>query len=171
MAEPQFDAPIAGMGMTHELGARPWQRPPLYTTVEEALDYYIPRMADDAFSDQLVDVMDMGVPLTTLANTIQMSGVMEGKHSADVGILIMPVLIEMMRLIGDSADIKYTTGMEKTDAPRSSLIAKAVNKLREEESKEEPEDMTMESAPMQEELPMDMPTEEAEPTGLMARRT
>jgi len=113
MAEPQFDAPIAGMGMTHELGARPWQRPPLYTTVEEALDYYIPRMADDEFSDQLVDVMDMGVPLTTLANTIQMSGVMDGKHSADVGILIMPVLIEMMAYIAEQANGKASDGFRR----------------------------------------------------------
>ena len=123
-------------------------------------------MASDDVSEQLMDVMEMGVPLTTLANTVQMSGVMDGKHSADVGILIMPVLIEMMRFIGDSAGIEYTTGLDKDKGPRSSLVTKAVNKLREEEEKQ---DAAPEEAPVQEELPMDMPDEQ--PTGLMARRT
>ena len=27
------------MGLTHEVGARPWQSPPQHTTVEEALDF------------------------------------------------------------------------------------------------------------------------------------
>lgn len=160
-----FDAPIPGMAMTHELGARPWQNPPQYTTVEEALDYYIPRMANDAFSDQLVDIMQMGVPLTTLANTVQMSGVMDGKHSADIGILILPVLIEMMQFIGDSAGVEYNSGLEDSDEPRSSIGVLAIDKLRKEEAMQEEAGVEEE---MQPELPMDMPEEE--PKGLMARR-
>ena len=161
-----FDAPIPGMAMTHELGARPWQNPPQYATVEEALDYYIPRMANDAFSDQLVDIMQMGVPLTTLANTVQMSGVMDGKHSADIGILILPVLIEMMQFIGDSAGVEYNSGLEDSDEPRSSIGVLAIDKLRKEEAMQEKEEGVKEE--MQPELPMDMPEEE--PKGLMARR-
>ena len=37
---PVFDAPVPGEAMTAELGARPWQQPAQYTTVEEALDFY-----------------------------------------------------------------------------------------------------------------------------------
>lgn len=160
-----FDAPIPGMAMTHELGARPWQNPPQYTTVEEAIEYYVPRMANDEFSEQLLDVMQMGIPLTTIANTIMISGVMDGRHSADVGILIMPVLIEMMQFLGDNADVKYKTGLDDEKGTRSSLALLAVEKLRIEESMQD-KDKTEE--PVEEELPMDMPEEE--PKGLMARR-
>ena len=38
--------------------------------------------------------------------------VVEGRHTADVGILIMPVLIEMMQLVAEAEDIEYVTGME-----------------------------------------------------------
>jgi hypothetical protein len=93
---------------------------------------------------------------------------MDGKHSADVGILIMPVLIEMMRFIGDSADIEYTTGLEKDKGTRSTLVTKAINKLRVEEQGEEDAPQEAE-APAQEELPMEMP-DEPQPSGLMARR-
>ena len=78
---PLLDAPIAGMSLTHELGARPWQSPPQYKTVDEAVEYYMERMATDDFMEQLEGVMEMGIPLTTLANIIQQSSVMEGKHS------------------------------------------------------------------------------------------
>ena len=81
--EPRFEAPVPGMSMTHELGARPWQQPPQQSSVEEALQYYLPRMQEDAFTDNLLNVIEMGMPLTTLANTIQLAGVMEGRHTAE----------------------------------------------------------------------------------------
>lgn len=112
-----FSRPIPGEGMTAELGARPWQNPPQFSTVEDALGYYIPRMAQDDFAKSLINVMEMGVPLTSLANIIMISGVMEGRHSVDVGILIIPSLVETMRLLGDSAGVDYDTGMER-DATR-----------------------------------------------------
>ena len=41
LLEPKIDAPIAGQSLTAELGNRPWQQPPQYTTVEEALQFYM----------------------------------------------------------------------------------------------------------------------------------
>ena len=38
-----FDAPIPGESLTAELGSRPWQSPPQFATVEQALDYYLPQ--------------------------------------------------------------------------------------------------------------------------------
>lgn len=166
MAESLFDAPIPGQGLTHELRARPWQNPPQYSTVDEAVEFYVTRMAEDSFSEKLIDAMEMGIPLTTLANTIQLNNVMEGRHSVDVGILVMPVLIEMMRLIGDSAGIEYTTGMEKKEKTRSTLIDKALNKLRDEEAKNENTEEPVSELEVNEEP---TPVEE-EPKGLMARR-
>lgn len=163
-----FDRPIPGMGMTAELGGRPWQTPPTYTTVEEASDYYIERMSNPAFREQLIDVMEMKIPLTTLANTIQLASVMEGLHSVDVGMLMIPILVETMMLIGDSAEVKYVTGMEESKGERPAMINKIINDMKMKQG--EDEDMPMEEAieePMQEDE--EMPVEE-EPKGLMARR-
>ena len=59
--ETSFDRPIPGMGMTHELGARPWQTPPTYVTVDEAADYYIEKMSSPEFKNKLLDVMAITV--------------------------------------------------------------------------------------------------------------
>ena len=164
-----FDRPIPGMSMTHELGARPWQTPPTYATVEEAADYYIERMANPDFKDQLIDIMEMKIPLTTLANTIQLGSVMEGIHTVDVGMLMIPILVETMMLIGDNADVDYVTGMEGGKPARPAMIDKIINnvKSKQMESEDMPIEETMEE-PIQEQEE-DMPMEE-EPKGLMARR-
>jgi len=164
-----FDRPIPGMGMTHEVGARPWQTPPTYTSVEEASDYYIERMSNPAFREQLIDVMEMKIPLTTLANTIQLASVMEGLHSVDVGMLMIPILVETMMLIGDSAEVKYVTGMEESKGERPAMINKIVNGMKMKQG--EDEDMPMEQEevmPTEESVEEEMPMEQ--PKGLMARR-
>ena len=130
--QPMLDAPIPGMSLTHELGARPWQNPPQYNTVEEALDYYIPRLQSEEVSNQLLDVLEMGIPVATIANTMQLASVMEGKHTIDVGMLLLPVLVELIMMIGDAAKIKYTTGMEKGKDIRGSLVDLAVTKFKEQ---------------------------------------
>ena len=169
--QPRFDAPIPGMSLTHELGARPWQQPAQFTTVDEVIDHYVTRMMNnDDFADQLVDVMDMGIPLTTIANTIQLAGVMEGKHSIDTGLLALPVLIETMMLIGDGAGIDYNTGMkEEISRNRQTLSARTVEKLMEQEkgNDKDPDNIVIEEDI---EDTQDKPVDE-EPVGLMQRRT
>ena len=116
-ASPSFDRPTPGLALTAELGNRPWQQPPQYTTVEEALQWYIPRLTNPEMLDQLLNVMESGIPLTTIADAMQTGGVMEGKHSLDVGILILPVLIETMAYLAEEAGIEYTEGSNVETSP------------------------------------------------------
>ena len=161
---PSFDRPTPGMSLTAELGNRPWQQPPQYSTGEDALQYYIPRLTNPEMLDDLFNVMETGIPLTTLANAIQSSGVMEGKHSLDVGILILPVLMETMAYLAEESDIEYVAGTNKkigSDKPSKAAIARAIAMVKKEqgESSEEPEEE------MQTEMELEEPS-----GGLMSRR-
>lgn len=160
--EPMIDAPIAGQSLTAELGNRPWQQPPQYTTVEEALQFYIPRLTSPELVNDLFNVMETGIPLTTIANAMQSSGVMEGKHSLDVGILIMPVLMETMAYLAEEAGIEYTTGTNKeigSDTPNDSAVARAISMVKKEKGKEEPQEEQVE-------MELEKPS-----GGLMSRRS
>ena len=151
---PMIDAPIAGQSLTAELGNRPWQQPPQYTTVEQALEFYIPRLTNPEMLDDLLNVMETGVPLTTLANAIQSSGVMEGKHSLDIGILIMPVLMETMAYLAEESGVEFESGTNKkigSDKPSDALVAnavkmeeKAIDKRKNKPEKEEQMEMELE---------------------------
>ena len=63
--QPMIDTAIPGQSLTAELGSRPWTNPPQYNTVEEALDYYIPRLQSDEVTEQLLDVLEMGIWIQT----------------------------------------------------------------------------------------------------------
>ncbi len=161
----QIDAPIPGMGLTAPLGGRPWQKPPQYATVEEALDYYMPKLMDKEFVPELLTIIELGIPLTTIANSFQLSAVMEGKHSIDVGILIIPVIVELMMTIAEANDVEFVSGMEreKEQGLSNAKIALAKKKgLLDKVEEEQPEMM------MEEELALEQ--EEAPTMGLMSRR-
>jgi len=167
--DPLFDAPIPGQSMLHELGARPWQNPPQYTTLEEVVDFYVSKMATDEVAVQIADILEMDVSVVDLAHTMQLANVMEGVHTIDVGVLVTPVLMEFIMLIGDSANVKYRTGLEEQDENvRDAMVKKAMRKFKEEEKRQD-EMPTEKTTPVAEE-----PKEEADTmsnlTGLMARR-
>jgi len=165
--QPSFDAPIPGQALVAELGSRPWQQPAQYSTIEEAVDFYIAKMSSDEAAVQIEDILEMGVSVADLAHIIQLSNVMEGVHSIDVGVMATPVLIEFIMLIGDSADIKYKTGLEDDNkAIEKTLINRAMKKFKAEEDKKSAEPVEVTDEPQGETKDEKI----NQLTGLMARR-
>tara|TARA_R100001126_G_C4874616_1_gene175193 strand:- start:1541 stop:1996 length:456 start_codon:yes stop_codon:yes gene_type:complete len=150
--------------MTFEVGSRPWQTPPEITTVEQATNYYVERMNTDQFKAQLVDVIEMGVPLATLANTIQLASVMEGVHSVDVGMLVIPIIVELLMTIAEAEGVQYQTGMEGMETERPTAVSRIINDKM-NELRAPTEDIGIEEP--QVELQQE---EQPQPMGLMARR-
>ena len=159
MDEPLLDAPIPGQALTHELGARPWQSPPQYSTVDEAIDYYTSRLSTPEATSQIIDILKMGIPVTSLANTIQMGSIMDGKHSIDVGMLVLPLIVEVIMFIAEQEGIDYDDGLtDVKDNKTNEAILENIRTQMKEKAGE-----PVEEEPVVEETP-------EEPTGLMARR-
>jgi hypothetical protein len=144
-----FDAPIPGMAMTHGLGDRPWQQPPQYNTIEEAIEFYIPRLADNKFAQRMLDIIERGVPITSLAETMTLGGVMQGLHTIDLAILLNPILVEFMEGMAKQAEIDYKLGDTDDDEkePDGFVLREAMQSLQktdiediDDEEKEEPEE-------------------------------
>ena len=163
-----FDAPIAGQSLTAELGARPWQQAPQYSTVEEAFEYYAKKLTDPAINDSLLDTLEMGTPVAPVAEILVQSGAMEGKHSIDVSILMLPVLMELIAYVADEAGIEYDMGTPdgiNQDVISEGTIAVAASKIK---SKSQSIDISKEEEPMVD--PEAVSEESPQPSGLMARR-
>ena len=156
--QPSLDAPIPGEGLTHELGDRPWQKPAQLTNVDEVMPFYREKILDEEFIPQLLQVIELGIPLTTIANAMQSAAVMEGVHSIDVGVLMLPIVVELLKFVAEKNNVKYVTGMEKREvAPNDEMItALAMKELNEEKF-------------MSEQTKEEEPVEEPQPRGLMAR--
>jgi len=158
-----LDAPIPGEGLTHALGDRPWQKPAQYTTVDEVIPFYVEKIRSPDFTPELLKVIEIGFPLTTIANSMQNAAVMEGVHNVDVGILALPAIVELLALVSKENDVPYKTGLERAseleDRPvQEADIALAMKDLNDKKPEEE-------EVVEEEEMPM-----EDKPTGLMARR-
>tara|TARA_R100001377_G_C3146821_1_gene94795 strand:- start:232 stop:729 length:498 start_codon:yes stop_codon:yes gene_type:complete len=158
--EPVFDLPVPGMGMTHELGSRPWQQPAQYTTIDDVAQLYVAQMQDESFMEQALNLLETKMPVTMIANAMQTTNVMNGVHNIDLGILALPIIMEMVMLIADSEGIEYVIGTERNveSELQNSSIEVATEKATGEAPITEPDMMEEEEQ------------EETIPTSLMARR-
>ena len=158
--EQRLEAPVPGMAMTHELGARPWQQPAQYTTIDDVAQLYVAQMQDESFMEQALNLLETKMPVTMIANAMQTTNVMNGVHSIDLGVLALPIIMEMVMLIADTEGVDYVTGTERDieSEVSGSSIEVATEKATGETPITEPDMMEEEQ------------TEETMPTGLMARR-
>lgn len=165
-----LDAPIPGQSLTAEPKSRPWRRPYRFATVDEAVEFYMPMFADETFTTLLVEQMENGIPLTTIAEILTTSNVMEGNHSIDVAVLVSPVLIEAMQFKADAIGIEPAIGTESelysNVAQDSELVRRAIKRV--SGTTDNLEEMPQEEVAMEEEM---APAEEQEMRrGLMAPR-
>lgn len=170
--EVKLDAPVPGMSLTAEPKSRPWRRPYQYNTIDEAVPYYLDLMMEPEFTDGLIEQVEVGFPLAMIADVWITASTMEGLHSVDLGALVSPIVITMMKTLLDAEDVKYEVGDERDEITMSK---KKMIKLRDELLGSE--DLESVDAPMAEEMPMEETMEEAEeeqeqeaPVGLMSRR-
>lgn len=144
-------APIPGMSLTSEPGNRPWENPPMLVTVEDALEFYISKIIADSNShDSVLQMLELRLPVENIANLLNKMSVMEGYHSIDVGILVLPAIEEMIMAVADMHGVKYAESMDQimegfTPNPRA--VRQAMQDL--EQSMNAPE-APAEPAPMEE---------------------
>jgi hypothetical protein len=90
---------------------------------------------------------------------------MEGKHSIDVSILILPVIMELIAYVADEAGIEYDMGTSKSidqDIIPESKMELALSKIKNKSTAVKKEEPMVE--------PEAVPEENPQPSGLMARR-
>lgn len=166
--EVKLDAPVPGMSLTAEPKGRPWRRPYQYSTVDEVATYYMDLMMDPRFTDGLIEQVEVGFPLAMIADVWITASTMEGLHSVDLGSLVSPVVITMMKALLDDEDVSYEVGDEEDEVTMSE---KEMIKLRDELIGSD--DLEASEPPMMDE-PMpteEMPEEPSEASrGLMSRK-
>jgi len=102
----EFDAPIPGQSLTDTPGNAPWEHPPQMTDPEEILDNLYDKITSGEFAEQLIAMMDAGVPVEAIVRVITFGGFMQGKYSPDVGFMIVEPLMKLISAVGIRAGIK-----------------------------------------------------------------
>jgi hypothetical protein len=109
MANPNIflDRPIPGQSLTVEPGSVPWERPPQYSTLAEVVGFYTEKIDDADVILDLLDALKRDIPILTIVNTITKTSLMNGYHTVDLGFLVTPILVEMIKTIAELNDVPY----------------------------------------------------------------
>lgn len=167
--EVKLDAPVPGMSLTAEPKGRPWRRPYQYSTVDEVATYYMDRMLNPEFTTGLIEQVEVGFPLALIADVFISTSTMEGVHSVDLGALVSPIVIELMKALLDAEGVSYEVGDEDDQVD---LSDKEMIKLRDEllnsndiEEVDDTPEMEEQDTEENQEAVTEMPM-----TGLMSRK-
>ena len=167
-----FAGPVPGQSLTDEPGAFPWEQPPMYNEVDDVRNYYTKKIADEEVSDNLLDMMDLGIPISVISGSMLSKGIMDGIHTVDVKLILQPQIGVLLKNMAEEAGISYKETMNdyidenpaKERKNRMKLAAKLA--IRQSQRGKDEGDMIQEV--VAEEI-VEEPQEQEEPKGLMAK--
>jgi len=110
-----FSAPIPGQSLTDEPKNFPWERPPEIADPREAIKFHLDGLNKPTAIDNVLELMQIGVPVSAIAETALTTAQMEGIHSVDVSLIIRDVVYEELVTIAEEAGIDYKTGDEPSE--------------------------------------------------------
>jgi hypothetical protein len=131
-----FTAPIPGQSLTGEPGTFPWEKPPQYVTIDDVASFYSEKLDNPEAIYELMDLLEKGIPILTIVNTMIKASLMKGYHTIDTGFLVTPVVVEIIKTLAELNDVSYKVSAEDVAKERSvsptiikQLIAEAKNKV------------------------------------------
>jgi hypothetical protein len=107
-----------GIAWTAPEKSRGWQNPPKFTKLSDVANNYIAMLSSKQMANTVLDAIDTKAPLASLAEVIMLSGVQKGAHTLDTGVLVMPIIIEMLKTVAMLHDVKTVTYSEEYDDMR-----------------------------------------------------
>ena len=101
-----FDSPVPGQSLTDTPGNYPWEHPPQFNDPEEATEYIWVTLHQKQLTEQLIGMLDAGVPVEAIGRTILFAGFMEGKFSPDLAFVITEPVMKMIAAIGVNGGVE-----------------------------------------------------------------
>lgn len=173
-----FNAPIPGQSLTKAPKQYPWERPPVITDPEEAMQMHLTRISQPDQLEAVLNIFEMeDLSIKAVTNGIIRGAVANGVHSIDIGMIVAPVLHEFIKQATKAVGLEVDDGfVDKTTKTkeREGIVAAKARKLLSSMGVKPAElakaaEATPTAAPTEapQAAPMEAPV--AAPKGLMAR--
>jgi len=120
-----------GISWTDEPRSQPWTTPPKMVNVSEIAQTYVDKLSSPETINNTLDLIESEVPLAALANAMMLTGVAQGGHTIDAGVLVTPVIIEMLVTLAEIHGVDYTVFPKEEDADNipARVIKNALKKI------------------------------------------
>jgi len=106
MSFKMFDAPVPGQSLTQEAGSAPYEQPPQFANVEDALENIFEKLSDKRHATRLVLLLRKGVPVEYLTRTMLYEGFLKNKWTPDTALLMGRIVMAMIIAVGTQAGVK-----------------------------------------------------------------
>ena len=99
-----FNRPIPGMSLTNDPNQPwPWEKPPEFTDVDDAIEYFFATIVDEDVHPQLISILQQGFPIMDLTEILLYNAFVEGKINPDMLLLLAEPVAYMLIYITDMA--------------------------------------------------------------------
>lgn len=133
-------APIPGQSLTGTPGGSPWEHPPRFTDVDEALEYLEAKLMSKKNLTQLLILLKSGVSAEAAARTILLAGFMNGLWNVDLILLMAPIAMYMITGLAQAKGIKVKVRNE--DKAYNKFLDKYIERSNAVKKEEEPLEIT-----------------------------
>ena len=138
-----FDAPVAGQSLTDTPKNYPWEHAPQYATVEDASMQVWDGLHNEATMQKVLVLLEAGLTVEEITKVIVFAGFVEGKFTPDTGLLLTPIVAQMIMAIGKSAGIeKININKPKQDDTKELIRTVIKSTPKEVDEKKEMKDET-----------------------------
>ena len=103
-----FGAAIPGQSLTANPGQFPYEKPPLTSNPENALNSLVEHIQTPAAKKTIINLLEAGLTAETIASALVLGGVSEGLYDVNVAELIKAPLIMYLVEIGDDEGVLNT---------------------------------------------------------------
>lgn len=108
-----LNGPVPGSSLTGTPGNTPWENPPQFAAVEDVIEFYTERITDEDVAESIVKALEGGITVETVAEQIVSSAGMNGVHTYDAGVLVNPIVRELIMYVGDLYQVDYIESYNK----------------------------------------------------------
>ena len=126
-----LSAPIPGMSLTTEPGSVPWEQPPQYVTLDDVASFYMEKLQNPEAIYELMGLLERGLPIVTIVNTLTKTSVMKGYHTVDTAFLVTPIVVEIVKTLAELNDVEYVVTPEEV-AKKNTVSPSIIKELMKE---------------------------------------
>jgi len=175
-----LEAPIPGQSLTSQPKNVPWEYPARITEPMDALEFHMKQLTDENTVDNIMEMLEVGIPVSVVASSMLTVAVMDGEHSIDVKLIIKPFVEDHIKSLAEVTGIDYKMSMrdydDTTEADKQRKASVLEAKIRNMTEKVQPSTMDegdrITEQAQQELMKTEEPETEAmptEPKGLMSK--
>lgn len=107
--ETMLDRPIPGESLTTDPNnPMPYERPPMFTNYEKAVEHLTDTMLESERAEQLADIIAQEMPVDMLAVQIVFGGMTSGKWNPDLMLLLIEPVIYILLFIAEHSGLDYS---------------------------------------------------------------